>query len=182
MRILHRRFFVSPDELKGYKRISTPKPFLAAMQRRRTKAQNLRYHLIAPLINEAQNIHDKAHRHKAAANIAAANHTTPKRILRLYYRYMATGSLMAVKPATSHSNPTYDWAIRTYYYSSKRPLSESCLRDDADRKIYGQGRKPVRGCAGVVGISALFLPPCLPQTAGKTHRTRRVVQLPAQPP
>ena len=87
-------FFVSPDELKGYKRISTPKPFLAAMQRRRTKAQNLRYHLIAPLINEAQNIHDKAHRHKAAANIAAANHTTPKRILRLYYRYMATGSLM----------------------------------------------------------------------------------------
>ena len=90
------------------------------MQRRRTKAQNLRYHLIAPLINEAQNIHDKAHRHKAAANIAAANHTTPKRILRLYYRYMATGSLMAVKPATSHSNPTYDWAIRTYYYSSKR--------------------------------------------------------------
>ena len=25
-----------------------------------------------------------------------------------------------MKPATSHSNPTYDWAIRTYYYSSKR--------------------------------------------------------------
>lgn len=42
-------------------------------------------------------------------------------MLRLYYRYLATGVLVAGKPSRKPTkNETYDWAIRTFYYSSKR--------------------------------------------------------------
>ncbi len=54
-----------------------------------------------------------------------------RRILRLYYRYLATGQVAFSKNREISINKTYDWAIKTLYFSAKR----SCL--DWHRPIRG---------------------------------------------
>ena len=86
-----------------------------------SKAQYERLAIIQPLLDERQCICDKVIRREIAAKVAQIHHTSIRRVLRLYYRYLATGVLVAGKPSRKPTkNETYDWAIRTFYYSSKR--------------------------------------------------------------
>ena len=86
-----------------------------------TPAQVVRLKMIQPLLDCTDCISDKSLRYQMAAEIAQQNQTTTRRILRLYYRYLATGRLMQKrKQQISESNQIMARAIRRYYYGSKR--------------------------------------------------------------
>lgn len=114
-------FFVDDEALEQYQRIPSPKKYLESGSREeRTRAQEERLRLISPLLEDERCIEDKTYRCDLAGKIAGQNQTTARRILRLYYRYMATGVLTESKSRTARKNPDYDWAIRTFYFSSKK--------------------------------------------------------------
>lgn len=111
-------FFVS-DSLK---RIETPSDFVSDIASAPTVALQKRLELIAPLTEDELCITNAAYRRQVADNIAAHNKTTRKRVLRLYYRYLATGSPFIQKQQKEEpkQNEVFDWAIRRYYYSAKK--------------------------------------------------------------
>ena len=66
-------------------------------------------------------ISDKTLRYKMAAEAAQQHQTTTRRILRLYYRYLATGRLTQKRTQqASKSNQMIERAIRRYYFGAKR--------------------------------------------------------------
>lgn len=108
-------FFVS--DLAEYQR-TTPPPLPEGQL---SEAAQKRAAIIAPLLVAGDAaITDKAARCKLAHLIAAANNTTPRRVLRLYYRYIATGQLLSPKARSPTPNPDFDWAIKKFYYSAKK--------------------------------------------------------------
>ena len=114
--------FVAKADLERFERIKTPESFICySSTAKLSKAQYERLAIIQPLLDERQCICDKVIRREIAAKVAQIHHTSIRRVLRLYYRYLATGVLVAGKPSRKPTkNETYDWAIRTFYYSSKR--------------------------------------------------------------
>lgn len=114
-------FFVSALGMDGYQRIETPKAFLQHWGKEvLTAAEQKRLDLIQPLLDDELCIVDKAHRLSFAKEVAVTSGTTERRILRLYYRYLATGVLVESKERPPQNKTDYDWAIRTFYFSSKR--------------------------------------------------------------
>ena len=86
-----------------------------------TPAQEARLQMIQPLLDCDDCIPDKSLRYKMAAEAAQQHLTTTRRILRLYYRYLATGQLTQKRTQqASKSNHMIEQAIRRYYYGSKR--------------------------------------------------------------
>lgn len=65
-------------------------------------------------------ITDRQLRLSIAKDIAKQQNTTPRRVLRLYYRYLATGQVAFSKNREVNVNKTYEWAIKTLYFSAKR--------------------------------------------------------------
>lgn len=114
--------FVAEADLERFDRVETPEKFIYYTSAAKlSKAQCERLAIIQPLLEESQCICDKVIRRDIAAKSANTHHTSIRRVLRLYYRYLATGILVAGKPSRKpKKNETYDWAIRTFYYSSKR--------------------------------------------------------------
>lgn len=111
-------FFVSALGMDGYHRIETPESFLQHWGKdAMTAAEQKRLELIQPLLNDELCIVDKAHRLSLAKEIAVKSDTTERCVLRLYYRYLATGVLVESKERHAQSKPDYDWAIRTFYFS-----------------------------------------------------------------
>lgn len=105
--------------LDGYGRVPTPDSWMT--EQINTPAQVARLKMIQPLLDCTDCISDKSLRYQMAAEIAQQNQTTTRRILRLYYRYLATGRLMKKrKQQISESNQIMAQAIRRYYYGSKR--------------------------------------------------------------
>ena len=114
-------FFVDIEALEQYQRIPAPKEYLECRSREeRTQAQEERLCLISPLLEDERCIMDKGFRCNLAGEIANQNQTTARRVLRLYYRYLATEILTSPKSRKSRRNADYDWAIRTFYFSSKK--------------------------------------------------------------
>lgn len=111
-------FFV----MESLQRIETPLEFAAKVPENQTNAIKNRMELIASLVDDEQCITDAEHRREVADRIAADNRTTRKRVLRLYYRYLATGSPFTQKRQQEEpkQNEVFDWAIRKYYYSAKK--------------------------------------------------------------
>ena len=86
-----------------------------------TPAQEVRLQMIQPMIDCDDCISDKSLRYQMAAKAAQQHQTTTRRILRLYYRYLATGQLTQKRTQqASKSNHMIEQAIRRYYYGSKR--------------------------------------------------------------
>ena len=65
-------------------------------------------------------ITDRQLRLSIAKDIAKRQNTTPRRVLRLYYRYLATGQVTFSKKREVTVNDAYEWAIKTLYFSAKR--------------------------------------------------------------
>jgi transposase InsO family protein len=103
-------------------RIETPPEFRCHGQKPQTEAAQRKVDMIAPLVEDEACIQDRDHRRCVANQIAEENSTTRKRVLRLYYRFLATGSVSASaqKVKEMESNPEYNWAIRTFYFSARR--------------------------------------------------------------
>lgn len=105
--------------LDSYERVPAPESWIS--EQTMTPAQEARLKMIQPLLDCTDCISDKSLRYQMAAEIAQQNQTTTRRILRLYYRYLATGRLMQKrKQQISESNQIMARAIRRYYYGSKR--------------------------------------------------------------
>ena len=105
--------------LDRYDRVPTPDSWMT--EQINTPAQEARLKMIQPMIDCDACISDKSLRYRMATEAAKQNQTTARRILRLYYRYLATGQLTQRRTQqTSKSNQMIEQAIRRYYYGSKR--------------------------------------------------------------
>lgn len=105
----------------GLERIETPALFMAAQQRTLTQAEDRRLALIQPLLDAGEQcITDKGHRLNVAKEIAASSQTTTKRVLRIFYRYLAKGELGSHPVREPKKRPDFDWAIQKFYFSAKR--------------------------------------------------------------
>lgn len=104
----------------GLERIQTPAQFLEARQRQLTQAENQRLALIQPLLDDERCIADKSYRLSVIKEISASAKTTTKRILRIYYRYLARGELGSHPRRETKKHPDFDWAIQKFYFSAKR--------------------------------------------------------------
>ena len=105
--------------LDGYERVPTPDSWMT--EQINTPAQVARLKMIQPLLDCTDCISDKSLRYRMATEAAKQNQTTARRILRLYYRYLATGRLTQKRTQqASKSNQAIEQAIRRYYYGSKR--------------------------------------------------------------
>lgn len=106
--------------LNRYERVPAPDGWMDDNQT--TPAQEARLSMIQPLIDCDDCISVKSLRYQMAADAAQQHQTTTRRILRLYYRYLATGRVTAKKHTTSgtKSNQLMERAIQQYYYGSKR--------------------------------------------------------------
>lgn len=111
-------FFVSSAD--GLERIETPASFLTVQKRPLTQAEEKRLALIQPMVDDEQCIVDKSHRLNMVKEISASFSTTTKRILRIYYRYLAKGELGTHSVREPKKQPVFDWAIQHFYFSAKK--------------------------------------------------------------
>ena len=101
-----------------YDRVPTPESW---MTEQTTPAQAARLHMIQPLLDCDDCISDKALRYRMAAESAQQHQTTTRRILRLYYRYLATGRLIQKRAKQiSKNSQIIAQAIRHYYFGARR--------------------------------------------------------------
>lgn len=84
-------------------------------------AAQKRLELIQPLLDAGDTaVMDKQYRLQVSRGIAERHSTTPRTVLKLYYRYLATGQLLSPKARVPSVNSDYEWAIRTFYFSAKK--------------------------------------------------------------
>ena len=106
-------------DLHRYERVPTPESWIS--EQINTPAQVARLKMIQPLLDCTDCISDKSLRYQMAAEVAQQHKTTTRRILRLYYRYLATGRLTQKRTQqASKSNQMIERAIRRYYFGAKR--------------------------------------------------------------
>ena len=105
--------------LDRYERVPAPDSWME--DHTITPAQVVRLKMIQPLLDCTDCISDKSLRYQMAAEVAQQHKTTTRRILRLYYRYLATGRLTQKRTQqASKSNQMIERAIRRYYFGAKR--------------------------------------------------------------
>lgn len=105
--------------LDRYERVPAPNSWMD--EHTITPAQEVRLRMIQPMMDCDDCISDKTLRYKMAAEAAQQHQTTTRRILRLYYRYLATGRLTQKRTRqASKSNQMIERAIRRYYFGAKR--------------------------------------------------------------
>ena len=117
-----------------------------------TSAQEARLQMIQPLLDCDDCISDKSLRYRMTAEAAPMNQTNSRRILCLYYRYLATGRVTAKKRTknATQSNQMIDRAIRQYYFGAKRlslrAVYEMMLLDDYPITIQNYAWRKIQGC------------------------------------
>lgn len=112
--------YIDQNELDRAERISPPQEYVRNMEKPRTEAQQRRYELIKPALDDTRCITDESHRMEVFRQIAADNNTTTRRLRRLYHSYLAQGCLTKSKPRESVKRTDFEEAIRKYYFSAKR--------------------------------------------------------------
>ena len=117
---MERPFCITASELSSFYRVPEPQDFALEEQDISSAAQQ-RLALIQPLLDRDMNaVTDRQLRLSIAKDIAKRQNTTARRILRLYYRYLATGQVIFSKNWEVTVNDTYEWAIKPLYFSAKR--------------------------------------------------------------
>jgi len=112
--------YVDSETFKSYERIQAPSEYASAVNKNRSPASETRYQLISPLLREVRSITDESLRAELIRKISEENQTTARRVRRLYYRFLAKGTLLDSKPQQEKKRPEFDKAIRTYYFSAKK--------------------------------------------------------------
>ena len=115
-------FFISAANLTAYTAIPAPEGFVRAINAHESmsEAQVRRLQMIEPLVADDQYICNSKARRRKAQEIADANGVTVRTVLRLYFRYLASGVILADKPRERRRNPEFEQAIQKYYYSSRQ--------------------------------------------------------------
>lgn len=112
--------FLDMESFQLTRRVPAPEEYIANFMAQRTEAAKARYELIRPALQEERCITDASYRSTLFKKIAEENHTTVKRLRKLYYNFLATGSLVQRKPRERAVRQEFDDAIRKYYFSAKR--------------------------------------------------------------
>ena len=115
---MERPLCIAASEMNSFRRVPAPQDFVPEECDLSLAAQK-RLALIQPLL-DVDAITDRQLRLSIAKDIAKRQNTTPRRVLRLYYRYLATGQVAFSKNREVNVNKTYEWAIKTLYFSAKR--------------------------------------------------------------
>lgn len=113
-------FFVSSATGENLKRIETPTQFIEIRKRPLSPAEEKRLALIQLLLDDKSCVIDREHRLSIVKEIAVNFKTTTKRVLRIYYRYLARSELGSHPERERKKRPEFDWAIQKYYFSAKR--------------------------------------------------------------
>ena len=117
---LERPFRITVEAMQNFQRVQAPLNF-APEDGELSLAAQRRLALIQPLLDQGMAaITDRQLKFSVAKDIANNQNTTVRRVLRLYYRYLATGQVTFSKNRETSINDTYDWAIKTLYFSAKR--------------------------------------------------------------
>ena len=117
---MERPFCIAAAQTANFQRVPAPQDFVPEECDLSLAAQK-RLALIQPLLDrDTDAVTDRQLRLSIAKDIAKRQNTTPRRVLRLYYRYLATGQVAFSKNRESTVNDTYEWAIKTLYFSAKR--------------------------------------------------------------
>lgn len=115
-----RPFRAAAAEMGSFQRVPAPQDF-SSEDCNLSSAAHKRLALIQPLLDQDMAaVTDHRLRLSIAKDIADKQNTTVRRILRLYYRYLATGQVAFSKKREVNANDTYDWAIKALYFSAKR--------------------------------------------------------------
>lgn len=112
--------YIDKGEFDRAERIAAPQEYARNMKKPRSEAQQRRYELIKPALDDTRCITDESHRVEVFRQIAAENDTTARRLRRLYHSYLAQGCLTKSKPRESVRRTDFEDAIRKYYFSAKR--------------------------------------------------------------
>lgn len=115
---MERPLCIAASEMNSFRHVPAPQDFVPEECDLSLTAQK-RLALIQPLL-DVDAITDRQLRLSIAKDIAKRQNTTPRRVLRLCYRYLATGQVAFSKNRESTVNDTYEWAIKTLYFSAKR--------------------------------------------------------------
>ena len=115
-------FFVSAASFADYTATAAPEEFVRAINAHESmsEAQVRRLQMIEPLVADDQYICDPKARRRKAQEIADAHGVTVRTVLRLYFRYISSGVILADKPRERRRNPDFERAIQKYYYSSRQ--------------------------------------------------------------
>lgn len=112
-------FCMNAAELESFQPVPMPQDFVPENCDLSPAAQE-RLALIQPLLDQnLAAMTDHQLRLSVAKEIADKRNTTVRRVLRLYYRYLATGKLSFSKKRESGVNNTYDWAIKNSIFQQK---------------------------------------------------------------
>lgn len=115
-------FFVSVASFADYTPVQAPEGFIQAckVHESMSEAQVRRLRMIEPLVADDQYIYDSGARRRRAQEIADTHGVTVRTVLRLYFRYISSGVILADKPRERRRNPDFERAIQRYYYSSQQ--------------------------------------------------------------
>ncbi len=112
-----RPFHAATAEMDSFQRVPAPQDF-STKDCDLSPAARKRLTLIRPLLDHDMDaVTDHRLRLSVAKDIALKQNTTVRRVLRLYYRYLATGEVAFSKKREICVNDTYNWAIITLYFS-----------------------------------------------------------------
>ena len=112
--------YITAAFLEACEKVEMPEGYRVALEQAKhlTEAEMKRLALIEPLLEDSIYIVDGKSRLAMAKRIAEENGTTRKRILGLYYKYLARLVLMEKggrERGKDRDVRNFDWAIRMFY-------------------------------------------------------------------
>lgn len=117
---IHKPTFVNRKWIMETERAEPPNGYGDTLLQTRSLAEETRRLLIAPLLQDDRCIIDSRYRNQMLKHLAETQHTTVKRLRTLYFRYLATGTLMSKKPSRKKRRKDFDEAIQKYYFSATK--------------------------------------------------------------
>ncbi|MCD8170757.1 MAG: hypothetical protein LUE94_15890 [Clostridiales bacterium] len=135
--------YIENSLLESCEKADMPEDYRIALEQAKylTRAGIKRLALIEPLLEDSSCITDKKFRLDMAKRIAKENGTTKKRVLRIFYRYLARNVLLEKGNKDKQQGKderNFAWAIRKFYFSAKR----MSLRDTYDHMLASRYMSP----------------------------------------
>lgn len=135
--------YITDAFLEICEKAEMPEAYRIALEQAKhlTEAEMKRLALIEPLLEDSLFIIDGKSRLAMAKKIAEENGTTSKRILRMYYKYLARLVLLEKGKQNKERNEdeaNFSWAIRKFYFSAKK----MSLRDTYDHMLASRYMTP----------------------------------------
>jgi len=101
-------------------RIETPEEYIKQKSKRLTEAEKKRLQRIQPLLDNDIYISDTRARLEMLKKLSEETGISVDWLRQKYFLYLATGILMRPKAHRAKIRPEFEWALKTYFLSSKK--------------------------------------------------------------